>query len=77
MGCIITLFKVAAGLIGMVLMLGGFVGFVYGIMQVLTAMGGGSPETMGEGIILIVGGIIVCTIATYLGKFSRGDYDRA
>jgi len=68
MGCIYTLLKVAAGLIGTVLTLAGFGGFCYGLFLLL-------KRNFALGAATVVGGIVVLTIATILGKFCRGDYD--
>ena len=75
MGCLYTLLKVAAGLIGMVLILGGVGGFFYGVFLILAALFGDSPENLPRGIAFAIGGIVVSTIATFMGKFARGDYE--
>lgn len=56
-----TLFKVIAGLAGLLLTLAGFFGFFYGIFTRNIPVAGGS--------------ILALTFGTLLGKFARGDYD--
>ena len=68
MGCIYTLLKVAAGLIGVVLTLAGFGGFCYGVFLLL-------KRSFALGAAIAIGGIVILAIATILGKFCRGDYD--
>ena len=75
MGCLYTLLKVASGLIGMVLILGGVGSFFYGVFLILVAVFGDSPESLPRGIVFAIGGIVVSTIATIMGKFARGDYE--
>ena len=76
MGCLYTLLKVASGLIGMVLLLGGVGSFFYGVFLILAALTDNSSTNLPQGIAFAIGGIVVSTIATIMGKFARGDYEQ-
>ena len=67
MGFIRDIFKIVAGLVGMLLTLVGVIGFFAGVFMVLAAEEAGVP--------ILVGGIVIFIVATFLGYFSRGDYD--
>lgn len=75
MGCLTELLKVAAGLFGAVLSIAGVVAFIAGIVIGAVAVFGDNSGGLPLGCALVVGGIVVVTIGTILGKFAAGFYD--
>lgn len=68
MGFVRGIAKFAASLIGLAMTLAGVVGVFWGIYTIIKGK-------IGTGIALLVSSILVVTVATFMGKFARGDYD--